>query len=137
MKHPVLLAVLALAGLATAQGFGFQPMPQSLPGTPMTPPPVNHPALAGQPLFQPDPPRPATSSPKEEPEEGSAARPMRKPVDPDTVGPKLAGKDLKKVVKAVASLKWGEKLFDARGDSAASGKPILLVQALGKIDGLA
>ena len=128
MKQPVLLAVLALAGAAVAQHRG------PLPGIPMTPPPVDHPALANQPLFQPPPksePAPAPAPKEEEP----ANKP--KPVDPDTVGPKVAGKDLKKVVGKVAALKWNENLIEARGDSAASGKPILLIQALGEIDGFA
>ncbi len=140
MKQPVVLAVLLLAGMAVAQGRGPQPQPQPRPpappqvrGIPMTPPPVNHPALAGQPLLQPDaPPRPAPAAPK--PEE---AAPKPKPIDPDTTGPKVGGKELKKVVMAVASLKWNEDLTEARADSAATGKPILLVQALGEIDGFA
>jgi hypothetical protein len=131
MKQPVVLAVLALAGVATAQIRG------PLPGIPMTPPPVDHPALMNQPLFQPPKPAPAPESEpaKEEKEEEPANKP--KPVDPDTVGPKLAGKDLKKVVKKVAGLKWNENLLDARADSAGSGKPILMIQALGEIDGFA
>jgi len=142
MKQPVLLAVLALAGLATAQrGMQMQPQPQPpapmhqpLPGMPMTAPPVDHPALAAQPLFQRESkskPVPAPA-PAEEP-----AKKVTPPVDPDTVGPKIAGKDLRKAVKAVAGLNWSENLFDARADSAASGKPILMIQALGEIDDLA
>jgi hypothetical protein len=129
MKQPVLLAVLALAGVASAQMRG------PLPGIPMTPPPVDHPALGNQPFFQSP-----KSAPAPEPELAKDEEPANKPapVDPDTVGPKLAGKDLKKVVAKVAALKWGESLLDARANSAASGKPILMIQALGSdIDGFA
>ena len=127
MKQPVLLAVLALAGIASAQIRG------PLPGIPMTPPPVDHPALGNQPFFQPSKPQPGPEpAPKaEEP----ANKP--KPVDPDTAGAKVAGKDLKNVVKKVAALKWNESLLDARVNSAATGKPILMIQALGEIDGFA
>lgn len=127
MKQPVLLAVLALAAVAPAQMRG------PLPGMPMTPPPVDHPALGNQPFFQPPKPEPA-AEPAPKPEE-PANKP--KPVDPDTVGVKVGGKDLKKVVKKVAGLKWNESLLDARADSAGSGKPILMIQALGEIDGFA
>jgi hypothetical protein len=34
-------------------------------------------------------------------------------------------------------LQWHEKLSDAKAESAATGKPILWVQALGELDGFA
>jgi hypothetical protein len=57
--------------------------------------------------------------------------------DPATVGPKLAGKDLKKAVGKVADLKWHGKLGAARADAAASDKPILWLYALGDLEGFA
>ena len=52
-------------------------------------------------------------------------------------GPRLTGKDLKKAVKKVTALQWREKLADAKAESAATGKPILWVQALGELAGFA
>lgn len=57
------------------------------------------------------------------------------PPPPETHGIKLAGKDLKRAVKQVAALRWHDKLADARAESAATGKPILWVQALGELKG--
>ena len=126
----LVLAAVTLLGAAAAQG-----MPSPLPGLPMTPPPVDHPALAAQPLFQNE--RPAGGG-------GGGAAPAAKGQtmpDPATVGPKLAGKDLKKavgkVVGKVADLKWHGKLGAARADAAASDKPILWLYTLGDLDGFA
>ena len=44
---------------------------------------------------------------------------------------------MKKAVAAVKSLKWHESLGDAKAIAAATGKPILWLQALGDIDGFA
>ena len=107
--------------------------PPPLPGVPVTPPPVDHPALAGQPLFQPPAPSAAPSgsgAPK-------APAPVAKPVDPDTVGPKLAGKDLEGAVAKVAALRWIETLSVAQAAAAATKRPILWLQGLGELDGLA
>jgi len=68
---------------------------------------------------------------------GILAVPAPQVIDPATVGPQLAGKDLKKAIKKVTALQWHEKLFDAKAESAATGKPILWVQALGELDGFA
>lgn len=124
MKH--VLAVVTLLGAAAAQG-----MPSPLPGLPMTPPPVDHPALAAQPLMQDDSPARGGGG-------GAAAPAKAQPMpDPATVGPKLAGKDLKKAVGKVADLKWHGKLGAARADAAASDKPILWLYALGELEGFA
>ncbi|HEX5054217.1 MAG TPA: hypothetical protein VFZ65_20735 [Planctomycetota bacterium] len=109
--------------------------PQPLPGVPTTPPPVDHPALAAQPLIGDNGARATAPKPAAA---GAAAKPARKPRDPATVGPKLAGKDLKKAVaKVTKTLKWCDTLTEARTAAAAHGKPILWVQALGEIDGFA
>lgn len=54
---------------------------------------------------------------------------------PETHGVKLAGKDLKRAVKQVAALHWHDDLTEARAESAATGKPILWLQALGDLEG--
>lgn len=128
MKRPVLLAALALASIASAQR-------GPLPGIPIVPPPVNHPALMAQPLMQPDSgrtkPAPAPKNPSK------AKKPKRAKIDPATVGPKAEGRALKKRVQKVAKLKWGKNLWDLKARSAATGKPILYLQALGSLSGYA
>jgi len=117
-----LLAVsLVFAGSLTAQL-------QRLPGTPMVPPPVNHPALAGQPLIGGD-------TTKARPR-GVKVRPAPKAVkpDPSTMGVKLKGKAMKAAVKKVAALPWHKKLSKAKSKAKQTGKPILLLQTLGDID---
>jgi hypothetical protein len=109
---------------------------RGLPGLPMTPPPVDHPALAAQPLINGDN---ESSSRRPAPSQPAAPMPACEPApsDPDTFGPKVAGKDMKKAVAAVKKLNWLEDLADAKAMSAATGKPILWLQALGDIDGFA
>lgn len=120
-------SLLLLAPWALAQR-------QPLPGMPMTPPPVNHPGLLAQPLFGDDAPRPPSGA-------GQAAAPANVPQPPapppDTMGPKLEGKNLKKAVAKVKALKWLDSLADAKAMAAATGKPVLWLQALGDIDGFA
>jgi hypothetical protein len=123
-------AVALLAPFAAAQ---FQPPPpQPLPGMPMVPPPVPHPGLAAQPLFGDTAP-PAAPAPAPAP----GAQPERPAADPATFGTKLEGKELKRAVARVAALRWHEDLLEARAMSAATGKPVLWLQALGDIDGFA
>ena len=135
MKRPVLLAVLACASVAAAQR-------GPLPGLPLVPPPVNHPALLAQPLLQPDgKPAPATAGQKAQKKgqknAGKKQRRSRPKVDPDTVGVKVSGQRLKKAIKKVTDLKWRTNLFDMKARSAATGKPILYLQALGSLKGRA
>ncbi|MBX3463769.1 MAG: hypothetical protein KF830_11405 [Planctomycetes bacterium] len=114
-------AFFALASLAAAQG-----PPQS--GLPMTPPPVPHPGLASQPLFDDGTTR--------KPDDG--ARPPAVPEaapPPEAVGPKLAGRPLQWAVAKVLELPWLESLAEARARAAATGRPILWLQALGDLDG--
>ena len=117
-------ALLLLAPFARAQLHPF-------PGMPMVPPPVPHPALGAQPLFDGDGPR--------APGGGGGAAPgnVPQPPAPETTGAKLAGKEMKKAVAKVKALKWHESLAEAKAVSAATGKPILWLQALGDIDGFA
>lgn len=116
-------ALLLLAPVAFAQR-------QPLPGIPMTPPPVNHPGLLGQPLFG-DSSRPGPSGP------AVSGGGQVDPAAADTRGPKLDGKNLKKAVAKVKALHWLDSLTEAKVKSAATGKPILWLQALGDIDGFA
>jgi len=144
MMRPVLCATLLLVGVATAQR-------GPLPGIPIVPPPVDHPALLAQPLMQRDAQRPAPArpAPSAVPATAGPAGPSgpadpadpavakRAVVDPDTVGVKASGKDLKKAVAKIAKLHWHERYADAFAASAATGKPVLWLQALGDLEGFA
>ncbi|HZN41992.1 MAG TPA: hypothetical protein VFD82_24535 [Planctomycetota bacterium] len=133
-------AILFLTVTATAQlrSGGMAP----LPGIPVTAPPIDHPALGAQPWFN-DAVAKSGSSPSDkvdEPDKEPGKRPGKncRCADPAVAGPKLAGRDLKKAVDAVAALKWHESLKVARTHAGVSGKPVLWLQALGKdIDGFA
>jgi hypothetical protein len=124
-------SVLLLAPFATAQFRSGMPAP--LPGLPATDPPVDHPALGAQPLMG-DKSRPRSGGATDK--KPAPAKAMPEPV-PGTVGPQKEGKELKKAVAKVNALKWCETLGDAKARSAATGKPILLVQALGDLEGFA
>lgn len=108
-------------------------------GMPMTAPPVPHPALGNQPLFDTSGKR----APQPAPGAGApmGAGPVYGPPapgpDPAASGKKVEGKDLKKAVKKVAALHWESKLDEALAQAAATGKPVLWLQALGDIDGFA
>lgn len=127
-----LAAVLVLAPLAHAQ---LHP----LPGMPMVPPPVPHPALGAQPLFGNDAPKARAGggggAAAPAPQPGKAPAPP--PPPRETNGKQVEGKDLKQAVAKVKSLKWIESLAEAKAQSAATGKPIFWLQALGDIDGFA
>lgn len=126
-----LASAVNLAGTAVAQIRSGMPAP--LPGLPMVPPPVSHPALAAQPLIGGNEPQ---SAPTPAPAPAAAPAPPP-PRDPALAGPQVAGKDLKKAVKKVNALKWHEDLAEARVRSAAEGKPIVWIQALGDLEGFA
>ncbi len=110
-----------------------------LPGLPMTPPPTAHPGLVGQPLIGPTGGQLGgpTSAGGDQRGPSPGCAPARAPVDPDTVGIKARGKTLAKRVKELAQLDWHEDLEEARVQSAATGKPVFWIQALGDIDGFA
>ncbi|MEO2006888.1 MAG: hypothetical protein ABGY41_22645 [Candidatus Poribacteria bacterium] len=120
-----LLAVsLVFAGSATAQL-------RRLPGIPLMSP-VNHPALVGQTLIGNE----TTKSRPRGVKVKAAPKKVVKP-DPSTSGVKLKGKALKNAVKKVKALPWSKKLSIAKSRAKKSGKPILLLQTLGDIDGFA
>lgn len=101
------------------------------PGIPITAPPVDHPALQAQPGMQrPSQPMACAPAPAQ-PAEAPPAPP------PETRGVARRGKDLKRAVAGVNKLKWHDTLGEAKVQAAASGKPILLVQALGDLEGFA
>jgi hypothetical protein len=103
-----------------------------LPGLPVTAPPVDHPALQSQPGMQrPSQPAPALPSPGPQPEDAPPAPP------PETQGEALRGKELKRAVASVVKLHWHDTLAEAKVQAGASGKPILLLQALGDLEGFA
>ena len=129
MMKPASLSSLLAVSLVFASSLTAQL--QRLPGTPMVPPPVNHPALAGQPLI-------GGEGTKARPR-GVKVRPAPKAVkpDPSTMGVKLKGKAMKAAVKKVAALPWHKKLAKAKSKAKQTGKPILLLQTLGDIGGYA
>ncbi|MFT4842647.1 MAG: hypothetical protein ACJA0V_004357 [Planctomycetota bacterium] len=103
-----------------------------LPGLPVVSPPAGAPGLAAQPLFGNE-----TSA---RPLRGvKITTPSRKSVKPDpaTSGVKKKGKALKAAIKKVKALPWNKRLKDAQTKSRQSGKPILMLQTLGEIGGLA
>lgn len=130
MLRPAVLSLL-LASTAVAQ---FPTgAPGALPGLPMVPPPVPHPGLAAQPLFDEpaEPRRPTTPAP------GGGQREGGECPDPSLSGPQVAGRDLKKAVEKVKTLRWLDDLGTARTQAAATGKPIVWLQALGDLEGFA
>lgn len=128
--RPLVVAALAatLHGLLAASLSAQEP----LPGTPMVDPPVSHPALLAQPSNR------SANDSGGGGGGGVGPAPGGGPAAPDaTQGKQREGKDLKKAVAAVARLHWHERLGDARAIAAASGKPILFLQALGDLEGFA
>ncbi|MFT4514995.1 MAG: hypothetical protein ACI89X_002524 [Planctomycetota bacterium] len=102
-----------------------------LPGLPMVPPPAGAPGLVAQPLFG--------NETKAQPTRGVRIQPARKSVKPDpaTRGVKRKGAALKSAVKKVKALPWNKRFKDAQTKSRRSGKPILMLQTLGELGGLA
>lgn len=151
MRTSSSLAVLALCGAAVAQ-HNFPP-----PGIPIVPPPVDHPAYLGQPLMPLSSgqgtvgdPTPGDrsggdsggSSGSSGPRAGGPAKRVPEPTPAEQrakefLEQRIEGRDLKKAVAAVKALKWFEDLPSALAQSAATGKPVLLLQALGEVDGFA
>ena len=113
-------AVLSLAPLARAQ---------FLPGMPVVPPPVPHPSLGARLGGSRAPSQPVGC--------GAPVGPAATPPPPETTGVQVAGKELKQAIAAVTALEWFDDLAAARARSAAAGKPILLLQALGDLEGVA
>ncbi|MBL8727625.1 MAG: hypothetical protein JNM25_04280 [Planctomycetes bacterium] len=121
MNRPLLL--LCLCTLLTvdplaAQGFGAAPR-----GMPLLPS-VTGSIGPSQPVSDAAPAMPGCGGASE-------------PADPATTGPQLAGKELARAIATVTALRWYDDLDAARVESAATGKPILWLQALGELDGFA
>jgi hypothetical protein len=111
---------------------GCLPAQSPPPGLPITAPPFDHPALQAQPGMQ----RPAQGAPALPPVPPlPGAAPTQPPAE--TQGVARRGKDLKRAVAGVNKLKWHDTLGEAKVQAAASGKPILLLQALGDLEGFA
>jgi hypothetical protein len=107
----------------------------ALPGIPVVDPPVPHPSLAAQlRSANEEAPRPGGGGGGGGPSGPATAAPAPQP---DTVGAKVSGKELKKAVARVRTLQWHRSLVDAKAMAAATGKPILLLQALGDLEGFA
>ena len=111
---------LLVAGLSAAGPLQSQRQP--LPGLPIVSPPTQHPALAGPLLLRHG--------------AGTRAASSEPAPEPVTRGVKIRGKELKAAVKKVAALPW-RKLTSAKAESKRAGRPILLLQTLGKLDGFA
>jgi len=133
MKRLVLPVSLVLASLVSAQR-------GPLPGMPLVPPPVDHPALAAQPLMQSDSQGAVAEGRSVNKQRASkkvgAARKAR-PVDPSTSGVQNSGRSLKKAIAKVTRLGWHKSLTGAKLHSASSGKPILWINSLGDLSGYA
>ena len=116
----LLLVGLALTSSLLAQG-------RRLPGLPLVPPPAGAPGLAAQPLFD--------DGSRAGPAIGARSKSSKR--DPATTGVKKKGTDLRKAVAKVRALPWNKRLKDAQTKARRSGKPILMLQTLGEIGGLA
>jgi hypothetical protein len=129
-------AALTLCGLAPAQ-LHMPPVPQPPPHPPQAipvTPATDHPALMNQPMMDRGG---ATASASgggakapgapEETEAQKAAREFREK--------KVAGPVLRKAVKSVRELPWQTEFADAAARSAATGKPVFWVNALGDLAG--
>ena len=122
-----LAAGLLLLTVATAQR-------GPLPGIPLVPPPVPHPALASQPLISEFPSLLAAASNAKVKVRQAKKQPRP---DPSTHGIKKKGRDLKKAVARVKAMPWVRSLDVAASDARRLGKPILVLQTLGKLTGYA
>lgn len=122
MQRPLLsvcLGTLLSLHALPAQGLGG-----ATGSMPMLPPIAG---LLAQPLG-------GTNTPSSMPGGCSAAGPA---ADPATTGPQRTGKDLSTAIAKVTALTWLDDLDEARLESAATGKPILWLQALGDLEGFA
>lgn len=146
MKQPARFAAVFAAtlvpGIAFAQGLRGVPMPAPTPPPMMTitPPPVQPNTLAAM-LQTSNQPSPSSSAAMATDANGA---PVAPPVDPVVAAARefqqqrVVGRDLKSSVgRVLGELDWREKLDDARATAAATGKPILWIQALGELDGFA
>jgi hypothetical protein len=106
---------------------------EPLPGLPVVPPAVPQPGLLAQPgMSQQDGGGGAGGG------AAGAGGAMPLPNAPEgTTGKVREGRDLKSAVAAVTKLRWLDRFEDARMVAAASGKPILFLQALGDLEGFA
>jgi hypothetical protein len=84
--------------------------------------------LAAQPLFDDGSSSPSSGA--------VGSKNITKP-DPATSGVKKKGTALRKAVAKVKALPWNKRLKDAQTKARQSGKPILMLQTLGEIGGLA
>jgi hypothetical protein len=115
---------------AFAAGLSGQGRP---PGLPVTPPPVDHPGLWAQPLYE----RPGKGGGDSGGPSTPAGRQPAVPVDPEIAGPQLAGKDLQTATAKVMTLTWHRSLPAVLAAAKAADKPVFWLQALGELDGLA
>jgi len=102
------------------------------PGLPVTPPPFDHPGLWAQPLYE----RPGKGGGGSGPAAPGARQPAA-PVDPELVGPQVAGKELQTATAKVMTLTWHRSLPAVLAAATAAGKPVFWLQGLGELDGLA
>lgn len=129
MQLPLLPCAFVVTALCGAPCTAVAQYPQ-MPGLPVTAPPTSHPALAAQLGMQR--PQPTIAAPAPQP---PAEPPPLQPVE--TKGVAVAGKALKRAVAAVNKLSWHDSLAEARVQGGAHGKPILLLQSLGDLEGFA
>ena len=131
MQKPSSLSPFVAASLLLLGTLAAQRGP--LPGMPLVPPPVPHPALAGQPLMNGN---------------GEMAKAMLAAVtvrdaeqppkpDPATSGVKVSGAALKRAVAKVKKMSWHESFRECELNARSTGKPILYLQTLGDLTGFA
>lgn len=128
---PMKRFAIACSTLLLFAPFAVSQRPMAIP---MAPPPAPHPGLVAQPLM------PLADTGAQRRGGGGGAMPDCAPRAeqlPETAGPKLAGKELQRAVAKVKALEWLGDFEHAKARSAATGKPVLWLQALGDIDGFA
>lgn len=126
-----LASLSSLLAVSLALTSSLMAQVRRLPGLPIVPPPAGAPGLAAQPLFD--------DGSSNRPSIAVRAKTLAKSIKPDpaTSGVKKKGTALRKAVAKVKALPWNKRLKDAQTKARQSGKPILMLQTLGEIGGLA
>lgn len=134
--------IVAFASLVTGSALAQATRPEVPHALPLIPPPVDHPAALGQPLW------PSSTSPQLASAESAQSAPTTAggavPCDPAVAraeafrAKRIDGDELAGAVRHVLDdLDWQENLLDARAIAASTGKPLLWFAALGDLDGFA
>ncbi len=137
--------IVAFASLLTGSALAQASRPDVPHALPLIPPPVDHPAALGQPLWPSSTASQPASAESTQPAQGApTAAGGKAPCDPAVAraeafrSKRVDGDELAGAVRHVLDgLDWQENLLDARAIAASTGKPLLWFAALGDLDGFA